>query len=207
MSLITKFKNIIVGTINATAFITNGGASSNFVKGDGSLDSNTYLTEITSLITAATSETSPADANEIPIIVDGALKKLTWANLKAALKTYLDTLYVALTGDQTISGNKTFSGVMTATGQGQSSNLNDTSVITRGLLNVEIGGNGVCSLISVSATGGTQTTTQFSQLNGSIAFGSAPLAGQAALNVTYHPPNIIQSGSSWSKEGLLWICV
>lgn len=38
--------NVFLGirTITATSFITSGGTSSQFVKGDGSLDSNTYLT-------------------------------------------------------------------------------------------------------------------------------------------------------------------
>lgn len=63
------------------------------------------------LVHAATSKTTPVDADEIPIwdSVTSALKKLTWANLKATLKTYFDTLYVALTGDQTVAGVKTFS--------------------------------------------------------------------------------------------------
>jgi hypothetical protein len=41
--------------------------------------------------------------------VIGVLKKITWANIKSLLKTYFDTLYVALTGDQTVAGVKTFS--------------------------------------------------------------------------------------------------
>ena len=47
----------------------------------------------------ATSKVTPVDADEIPLS-DSAdtnfLKKLTWANLKATLKTYFDTLYAAL---------------------------------------------------------------------------------------------------------------
>ena len=44
-------------------------------------------------ITAATSKTTPVDADELPIIDSAAsyvLKKLTWANLKATLATWLD---------------------------------------------------------------------------------------------------------------------
>ena len=46
-------------------------------------------------IHAATSKTTPVDADELGIwdSVASALKKLTWANLKATLKTYFDTLY------------------------------------------------------------------------------------------------------------------
>ena len=64
-------------------------------------------------MTAATSKATPVDADEIPIADSAAsfgLKKVTFTNLKAFLKTYLDTLYVALTGTQTIAGDKTLSG-------------------------------------------------------------------------------------------------
>lgn len=61
---------------------------------------------------AATSKTTPVDADELPIVdsSDGfSLKKVTWSNVKATHKTYTDTLYVALSGNQTIAGIKTFS--------------------------------------------------------------------------------------------------
>lgn len=56
---------------------------------------------------AATSKTTPVDADLIPIVDSAAsnvLKKLTWANLKATLKTYFDTLYAATgsTGSLTV---------------------------------------------------------------------------------------------------------
>ena len=44
----------------------------------------------------ATSKATPVDADEIPLVdsaSSGALKKLTWANLKATLKAYFDTIY------------------------------------------------------------------------------------------------------------------
>lgn len=50
----------------------------------------------TAMIVAATSKTTPVDA-DLLALVDSAdsdsLKKLTWANTKATLKTYFDTLY------------------------------------------------------------------------------------------------------------------
>lgn len=51
-------------------------------------------------IHAATSKATPVDADEIGLwdSVASALKKLTWANLKATLKTYFDTLYLSLSG-------------------------------------------------------------------------------------------------------------
>ena len=72
-------------------------------------DSGVY---VAGAINNATGKTTPVDADELAL-VDSAdsntLKKLTWSNLKATLKTYFDTLYVALAGDQTIAGIKTFS--------------------------------------------------------------------------------------------------
>lgn len=48
---------------------------------------------------AASSKATPVDADEIPLVDSAAsngLKKLTWANMKATLKTYFDTLYMAV---------------------------------------------------------------------------------------------------------------
>lgn len=49
-----------------------------------------------STVHAATSKTTPVDADEFPGVDSAAtygLKKFTWANIKATLKTYLDSLY------------------------------------------------------------------------------------------------------------------
>lgn len=49
-----------------------------------------------STVHAATSKTTPVDADEFPGVDSAAtygLKKFTWANIKATLKTYFDTLY------------------------------------------------------------------------------------------------------------------
>lgn len=53
---------------------------------------------------AATDKAAPVDADEIPLSDSAAtwgLKKLTWANLKATLKAYFDTLYPAPNADTT----------------------------------------------------------------------------------------------------------
>src|SRR4029077_855710 len=55
---------------------------------------------------AATSKTTPVDADEVPLVDSAAafvLKRLTWANLKATLKTYFDSLTTTYT-NKTISG-------------------------------------------------------------------------------------------------------
>lgn len=65
------------------------------------------LADIAGTTHAATTKTTPVDADELALADSAAtfgLKKLTWANLKATLKTYFDTLYIALVAPGT-SGN------------------------------------------------------------------------------------------------------
>jgi len=55
---------------------------------------------------AATSKATPVDADELPLVDSAAsnvLKRLTWANLKATVKTYFDTLYAAITHTHSLS--------------------------------------------------------------------------------------------------------
>lgn len=49
-----------------------------------------------SAINSAAAITTPADADVMPINVSSILKKVTWANIKAALKTYFDGLYAPI---------------------------------------------------------------------------------------------------------------
>lgn len=66
-----------------------------------SFDGSANVTVIAPGTHAATSKTTPVDADELPLVDSAAsnvLKKLTWANLKATLKSYFDTLYVAIPG-------------------------------------------------------------------------------------------------------------
>jgi hypothetical protein len=61
-------------------------------------DGTANITVIAPGTHAATSKATPVDADELPLVDSAAsnvLKKLTWANLKATLKTYFDTLYAA----------------------------------------------------------------------------------------------------------------
>ncbi len=66
-----------------------------------------YRTAVASETHSATSKTTPVDADELPIADSAAsfvLKKLTWANLKATLKTYFDALYQSSSGKDATGG-------------------------------------------------------------------------------------------------------
>ena len=70
-------------------------------------------TSLGGLINSATAKTTPIDADMVGLM-DSAwgnlLKKLSWLNIKATLKTYFDTIYVNLTTNQIFTiWQKTFS--------------------------------------------------------------------------------------------------
>lgn len=57
-------------------------------------------------VTAATGKTTPVDADLLTLFDSAStfsLKKLTWANIKATLKTYFDTLYAGVGSNTTIT--------------------------------------------------------------------------------------------------------
>ena len=66
----------------------------------------TDAANVGSAIHGATAKTTPVDADTVPLIDSAAsnvLKKLSWANVKATLKTYFDALYV--TGPSSAADN------------------------------------------------------------------------------------------------------
>src|SRR6266496_3475808 len=71
-------------------------------------DGTANITVIAPGTHAASSKTTPVDADELPLVDSAAsnvLKKLTWANLKATIKAYFDTLYPS--GSGTATGTNT----------------------------------------------------------------------------------------------------
>lgn len=86
-------------TSDSFDLVTNGvsrlNVSNSGLSGDATGLSNTIAPQTV----AATSKTTPVDADLIPLVDSAAsnvLKKLTWANLKATAKTYFDTLYLGI---------------------------------------------------------------------------------------------------------------
>jgi hypothetical protein len=73
--------------------------------------------DIGAVIHAAAAKVTPVDADTMPLIDSAAsnvLKKVTWANIKATLKTYLDTLYGLLATANTWTANNAFNSTATS---------------------------------------------------------------------------------------------
>lgn len=67
----------------------------------GTNSGNETATTIGALINGATAKTTPVDADMVGLMDSAAsnvVKKLSWANIKATLKTYFDTVYAQLAG-------------------------------------------------------------------------------------------------------------
>lgn len=57
-----------------------------------------------SLVNGSTATTTPADTDRFALSISGVLRHVTWANIKATLLTYFNTIYLPLTGG-TVTGD------------------------------------------------------------------------------------------------------
>lgn len=126
---------------------------------------------------AATSKTTPVDADEIPLADSAAsfgLKKLTWANLKSTVKTYFDTLYLALVAPGA-SGN-----ILTSNGSAWTSSSPPAAAASSPIRQTVLGGpvdtNGLPTFMP-----STSSTTTVTSQNVSTSY---PLVVNAAGGAT-----------------------
>ena len=122
-----------------------------------------------------TSKTTAVDADELYLrdSVGAASNKMTWANIKATLKTYFDGLYLALTGGTVAGGTRTTSGsTLTIT-----ETLNNAGVTFPGALVVDV----------------TDTASDAASLLANFKVG-----GVSKLSMS--KTNVLTAGSSWTLE-------
>jgi hypothetical protein len=103
-----------------------------------------------SAINGSTAKTTPIDADVVPILDSAAsniLKKVSWANIKATLKTYFDTLYPSgsgtstgtNTGDVTVTDSNTID--FTLTGQALTASAKTQQSITSDTSGLKLSGD------------------------------------------------------------------
>ena len=84
-------------------------------------------------VSIAEAKTTPVDADQLGIIDSAAsnvLKKLTWANIKATLKTYFDNIYEASIGNKGTAFNKNFGTTEGTVCEGNDSRLSNARTPT-----------------------------------------------------------------------------
>lgn len=148
-------------------------------------------------INGATEKTTPVDADLIPIADSAAsfiLKKLTWANLKATLKTYFDTLYNNYTHPTSGVTAGTYKSVTVDVNGHVSAGTNPTTLAGYGITDAapssHVGATGAAHGIVTTSVNGFMSAADKTKLDG-IATG--------ANNYTHpanHPASIITQDSS-----------
>ena len=78
-----------------------------------------------------------------------APKHVLWSMIVSTLTTAFNSLYVGLTGNQTVAGNKTLSGQLELTGQ---ASTNSTSAMTRALSDARYGGPVYSAILSANVS-------------------------------------------------------
>lgn len=108
-----EFASIKAGFDKLPTIAGNGGEFVRINAGATALETTGDV--VASLTVAATGKTTPVDADLVPLVdseASNVLKKLTWANLKATLKTYFDSVTTTLTNKTIALGSNTVSGTL-----------------------------------------------------------------------------------------------
>jgi hypothetical protein len=190
-----------VYSFDGTTWVASGGS--------GSAET---VTTIGALINGATAKTTPVDADYIGLMDSAAsnvLKKLSWANIKATLKTYFDTLYAPIA--QPFDVHAFYPGIPTASAKvvrvpiaravtfaanfagsyfAASANATGTTVFDVQKAGVSIGS------ISIAAGGTTATFTTTSGTSKSFAAGEVlMIVAPGSADATLADPGFVLVGA------------
>lgn len=170
-TIINSFYNMISGLSAKTTVgaldefvINDSGASTKKVTYQNLI--NTIATSLGGMISNLTVKITLADT-DIFIIgdsqTDNTSKKITWSSIKTILKTYFDGLYLALSGNQTIGGVKSFADSVLVTG-------------SSGGIGYGVGAGGSVTQLTSKSTAVTLNTP-----TGQITMNNAALAAGASV--------------------------
>jgi hypothetical protein len=167
----TTTNNVGVGTITATKFVKSGGQSTEFLKADGSVDSNTYLTSFSesdtldSVTTRGSTTTNNVGVGTITatkfVKSGGQSTEFLKADGSVDSNTYLTSLGTAI-----LDGDFTSNGFMKRTGAGTYTVDNNTYLTTESQTLDDVVGLG--SATTQTITVGTATTGVVVRPNGTL---------------------------------------
>lgn len=195
------------GATNAAAARTNLGALGS--------------TELGPAIAVATTKATPVDADELGLAdsaASNALKALSWANLKATLKTYLDTLYPPVartisatglaTGGGTLAANRTITVLAASQAEAEAGTL-DTVVMTplktTQLVTAigldDVGSYAFCKRISGAAVnpGGTIAGSSLTYVSADDDTIGTPTGTWMCMGFSADPAGSVSSITLWRK--------
>lgn len=166
----------------------------------------TDAVNVGSSIHGATAKVTPVDADTMPLIDSAAsnvLKKVTWANIKATLKTYLDTLYAPVLGaddNYVTDAEKVVIGNTSGVNTGDQTNItgNAATVTTNANLTGPVTSVGNATAIadgalSIAKTSGLQTALDAKQpLDSDLT----TIAGLTATTDNF----IVSVSSAWASR-------
>ena len=98
-----------------------GATGSTGPTGPAGADGIGTVTTVGALINSATAKTAPVDADQLPVMDSEAsniMKKFSWANIKAALLAYFNSIYDAIGTAATVQGNLNSHSALTTTAHG-----------------------------------------------------------------------------------------
>jgi len=158
---------------------------------DGKQAAGSYITDIAATTHAATSKTTPVDADEVPLVDSAAsngLKNLTWANIK----TVLANVFASLTG-ATFSGNVTMEGV--ANTCPNQTLLSGSYIVNRDLADLLLIDPRIMVLRDDFMCGGQTSTNNIGELRWSLSGTGAAVTGQ---NIAFPNGGVVRLATTTS---------
>jgi hypothetical protein len=218
---LTGTPNIVIGVVTATSFIKSGGTSSQFLKADGSVDTNTYLTSYTETDTLnSVTGRGNSTANGISVGVltatsgnfSGILTS-SGANISGVLTatsfvgsgSLLTGIVTSLTAGSGISLNQSTGNVtITATGGGGgSSQFVTTAAGIHTLSNVGIGTTNPTSTLTVTGNAKfTGIVTASSFFGDGSGLTGVTASGVVSVQISESAPASPSAGTLWYNSGL-----
>ena len=191
---------VTTGAAGSNATITNSGTNTQAVfdftipRGDKGTDGN--AADISNLTHAAASKATPVDADEIPLIDSAStwtLKKLTWANIKAALTSaFLPRTGGDIDGNINLTGNS-----RKIAADFSNSTLGNRTIfqtnVTNGVTGLYVAPNGTSQISGVSVTSSSDIAN--SSIGGITQFNTDfRISSSASGSGTYVPMTFYTNG-------------